>query len=60
MIAERFSLNTRLIKPILTKELGQTAPRPLQSGLMTNKIVKILDVIPPSISDCLEEISILE
>ena len=58
MIAERFSLNTRLIKPILTKELGQTAPRPLQSGLMTNKIVKILDVIPPSISDCLEEISI--
>ena len=60
MIAERYSLNSELIKPILTKELCQTAPRPLQSGLMTTKIVKILDVIPPSISDCLEEISILE
>ena len=55
-IAEKFSLDASLIKPILTEDLKQTAPRPLQSGLVTTKLVKILDVVPPSINDCLDEI----
>jgi len=55
-IAEKFSLDSSLIKPILTEDLKQIAPRPLQSGLVTARLVKILDVVPPSINDCLEEI----
>ena len=56
MIAEKYSLNTSLISPILTEELSQDADRPLQSGLITDKIVKMLNVIPPSIDDCLTAI----
>ena len=56
MIAEKYSLNTSLISPILTEELSQEADRPLQSGLITDKIVKMLNVIPPSIDDCLTAI----
>ena len=56
MIAKKFSLNKDLIKPILTSELNQPANRPLQSGLKTEKLVNILDIIPPSIDECLDEI----
>ena len=56
MIAEKYSLKTSLISPILTEELSQKANRPLQSGLITDKIVKMLNVIPPSIDDCLTAI----
>ena len=56
MIAKKFSLNKDLIKPILTSELNQPANRPLQSGLKTEKVVNILDIIPPSIDECLDEI----
>ena len=56
LIAKKFSLNESLIKPVLTSELNQPARRPLQSGLSTEKLVKMLDIIPPSIDDCLDEI----
>ena len=56
LIAKKFSLNGSLIKPILTSELNQPAKRPLQSGLSTEKLVNMLDIIPPSIDDCLDEI----
>tara|TARA_Y100001970_G_scaffold238869_1_gene300386 strand:- start:232 stop:1098 length:867 start_codon:yes stop_codon:yes gene_type:complete len=56
MIAKKFSLNKDLIKPILTSELNQPANRPLQSGLISEKLVNILDIIPPSIDECLDEI----
>jgi len=56
LIAKKFSLNESLIKPILTSELNQPAKRPLQSGLSTEKLVNMLDIIPPSIDDCLDEI----
>ena len=56
LIAKKFSLNDSLIKPILTSELNQSAKRPLQSGLSTEKLVNMLDIIPPSIDDCLDEI----
>ena len=56
MIAKKFSLNKDLIQPILTSELNQPANRPLQSGLKTEKLVNILDIIPPSIDECLDEI----
>ena len=56
LIAKKFSLDESLIKPILTSELNQPARRPLQSGLSTEKLVNMLDIIPPSIDDCLDEI----
>ena len=56
LIAKKFSLNESLIKPVLTSELNKPARRPLQSGLSTEKLVNMLDIIPPSIDDCLDEI----
>ena len=56
IIAEKFSLDSSLITPILTEELNQIARRPLQSGLIADKLINMLDVIPPSINDCLDEI----
>ena len=56
LIAKKFSLDESLIKPVLTSELNQPARRPLQSGLSTEKLVNMLDIIPPSIDDCLDEI----
>ena len=56
MIAEKYSLKSSLIKSITTEELSQDADRPLQSGLITDKIVKMLNIIPPSIDDCLNAI----
>ena len=56
MIAKKFSLNESLIKPVLTSELNQPARRPLQSGLSPEKLVNMLNIIPPSIDDCLDEI----
>ena len=56
IIAEKFSLDSSLITPILTEELDQIATRPLQSGLIADKLINMLEVIPPSINDCLDEI----
>ena len=55
-IAEKFSLDSSLITPISTEELDQIARRPLQSGLIADKLINMLEVIPPSINDCLDEI----
>ena len=56
IIAEKYSLDSSLIKPILTEELDQIARRPLQSGLIADKLINMLEVIPPSINNCLDEI----
>ena len=56
LIAKKFSLNESLIRPVLTSELNHPARRPLQSGLSPEKLVNMLDIIPPSIDDCLDEI----
>ena len=56
MIGKKFKLDTDLIKPISTKKLGQSAPRPLKSGLKSNKILEILDTHQPSIDECLNKI----
>ena len=58
IIAETFNYDYSLIKPISTKELSQNAARPLKSGLKSDKISSALNVIPPSIEDCLSKISI--
>ena len=41
-IAQAYGLDTSLIQPVLTRMLGQTAPRPLQSGLLVDKALKNL------------------
>ncbi len=58
MIAKHYNLETDLINPISTKELGQVAPRPLKSGLLSNKIAQILNIQQPSINECLNHILI--
>ena len=55
-IASAFGLKTSLIKPILTKDLKQSASRPLKSGLKTDFAQKLLNLEPPSIEECLDSI----
>ena len=55
-IADKFELDSKLIKPITTDELEQDASRPLQSGLKTDYLNQLLGIIPPSIDDCLNAI----
>jgi len=43
-IAEYFDLNSDLITPCKTEELNQTAPRPMKSGLITDKVVADLHI----------------
>lgn len=45
-IAKFFSLDEKLIQPIITKELNQPAPRPHKSGLITLKAEAELEYLP--------------
>ena len=56
MIAKHYNLETELINPKSTKELGQIAPRPLKSGLLSDRIIEVLDIKQPSINECLNQI----
>ncbi|NWF51235.1 MAG: dTDP-4-dehydrorhamnose reductase [Ignavibacteriaceae bacterium] len=49
LIAEYFNLDKELIIPVLTKELNQTAKRPLNSGLITIKAETEIAFKPRSI-----------
>lgn len=41
-VASIFGLDSRLIKPVTTRELGQKAPRPLNAGLSCRKAQSVL------------------
>lgn len=51
-ITEYFNLDFSLVKPILTKELNQPAPRPLKSGLINLKAETELNYKPRKLNDC--------
>ncbi len=53
-IADFFSLNKALIKPILTQDLNQPAPRPLKSGLINLKAETQLGYKPRSLEETFE------
>jgi dTDP-4-dehydrorhamnose reductase len=53
IIAEYFGLDQKLIVPITTDELNQTAKRPLKSGLLTLKAQTEIGYRPNSIKDTL-------
>jgi len=55
-IAEVFSLDATLISPTTTEALGQTAPRPLRSGLVTDKVEEILGLRTYSTGYCLRKV----
>ena len=57
-IAESFNLKSDLIRKISTSQLKQVAPRPLNGGLDQSKLKKYLNIIPPSIKNCLDAIYI--
>ena len=59
-IAESYNLKSDLIKQISTSQLKQMAPRPLNGGLDQSKLKKYLNIIPPSINDCLDAIKTKE
>ena len=52
-----FGLDERLVTPISTGDLGQIAPRPLRSGLKTDKIRQMCQVHPRSFEDSLNILS---
>ena len=56
LIAKVFDLDASLISPISTADLKQPAPRPLKSGLKTEKIESALGIVPNSVETCLQEI----
>ncbi len=56
LIAKVFELDAALISPISTSKLNQPAPRPLKSGLKTEKIESALGIVPNSVETCLHEI----
>ena len=55
-IADVFDLDSTLISPILTNDLNQKAPRPLNSGLLTHKIKNELEVPVYTTEYCLNKI----
>ena len=56
LIAQVFELDGSLISPISTADLRQKAPRPMKSGLLTEKIESELEIKPKSVETCLKEI----
>ena len=56
IIAKVFDLDTTLVSPISTADLNQPAPRPLRSGLKTEKIESALGIVPNPVETCLEKI----
>lgn len=55
LVAEIFELNAELITPILTSDLRQKAPRPLNSGLIMDKAIAELGFVPRSARESLLE-----
>ena len=53
-IAEAFNLDKKLIKPISTSTLNQTAPRPAKTGFNLSKTNKVLEFYPKSFKEDLQ------
>lgn len=48
-----FGLDEHLVTPVSTGELGQLAPRPLRSGLKTDRVRQLLQIHPRSFEESL-------
>ena len=55
-IAKKYELSSALIKPVSTKSFSQIASRPLKCGLKSDKLINLLNVVPPTIDECLDAI----
>lgn len=53
-LARAMQLDTNLLKPVPTRELGQAAPRPLQGGLVTDKLQRILGTAPLDMTESMK------
>jgi CDP-6-deoxy-D-xylo-4-hexulose-3-dehydrase len=53
-LAKAMALDVSLITPVPTAELGQRAPRPLQGGLRTNKLMSVLGTEPLDLAESLK------
>jgi dTDP-4-dehydrorhamnose reductase len=54
-IADVFHLDKKLIKPISTSSLNQTAPRPAKTGFDLSKTNRVLEFCPESFKESLEK-----
>ena len=54
-IADVFHLDKKLIKPISTSSLNQTAPRPAKTGFDLSKTNRVLEFYPESFKESLEK-----
>lgn len=54
-IADVFHLDKKLIKPISTSTLNQTAPRPAKTGFDLSKTNRVLEFYPESFKESLEK-----
>jgi dTDP-4-dehydrorhamnose reductase len=52
--AEYYGLNTNLIQPCLTEDLGQAALRPLNSGFILDKLIRDTGFVPKNVSEQLQ------
>jgi len=55
-LAKVMALDPNLVKPVPTSELGQKAPRPLQGGLSTEKVAKLLGTEPQGLNEALNRL----
>ena len=55
-LARVMALDPELVKPVPTSELGQKATRPLQGGLRTEKLAKLLGTEPQDLNDALRRL----
>lgn len=53
-LANAMDLDSALILPVSTAELGQRAPRPLKAGLRTDKLERLFGEAPPGLSEFLQ------
>ena len=53
-IAERFALDASLIRPVLSADLQQPAPRPVHSGLRVTKVAQVTGVRPMGVTEALD------
>lgn len=53
-LARAMALDVKFIAPVLTAELGQRASRPLQGGLHTDKLARVLGTEPLDLAESLK------
>ena len=62
-VSEQLGLDTALLQPVPTSQLGQRAPRPLSAGLRTEKLARLhptihMRTLEESLRDCADQLRV--